>query len=90
MNNVYGKRSNGWWQCRETRVLSAGAQNGTHSGPQPEQCEDIADSDGQAPAGQAGGENGTATGTTGNEPTEEEREQHEADYQQVLEDEGLA
>jgi hypothetical protein len=56
-----------YWQCNQTVVWDAWAQNGTHSGPGAGDCEDI--SNATDPGGDvAAGEIGTPTGLTGNEP----------------------
>lgn len=73
--NLYGKRGDGWWECAETRVLNTWASNGEHSGPGSEDCESIGDSTStESEDGNYPGETAEPTGTTGNEPSEEDLE----------------
>lgn len=78
----YGRRDDGWWNCRETRVLNAVARNGTHdphTTNNGELCPDVTDPEEvAADAEQNGtGKDGTSaigetkepTGTTGDEPS---------------------
>ena len=74
MKAQYSK-SDGWWECGETGVLSAGARNGTYIAMREgdgktfaSECENIGESSSIDTGDQPGGQTGPATGTTGDEP----------------------
>lgn len=84
-SSMYGKRQDGWWECGETRVLSARAEDGEHS----QVCGSVSDDVAEPQDGEPIQETKKPTGLTGNEPTVGELQENNLAYDTRLENLGL-